>query len=561
MFATYQNPIYDYCKSPDQEASSPVHHPLIIVGAGPIGLAAALEANLQGIPAVVLDDNNTVSIGSRAVCYSKRALEILDRLGCARRILDKGITWQVGKVFFQDKLVTRFDLLPEEGHEHPAFVNLQQYYLEEFMVDQLAEKDNVEIRWKNKVVGVENHDGDPDQPVLITVETPDGSYQMTSDWLIVADGANSPIRTMLDLPIHGKVFGDTFLSADIVMKHEHPLERWFAFDPQDNPGRSTLLHRQADDVWRISFQLGRGADHEEEGKPENVRARVRAMMGEDIEFELEWTSVYTYRSRRMDHFRQGRVVFAGDAAHQVSPYGARGANSGFQDTDNLIWKLKLVMDGKAPDALIDSYCEEREFAADENLLHSTRSTDFISPESHVSKLFRNSVLELSQDYHFAKGLINSGRLSDAAVLTDSSLNTPDDGSFLCSMVPGAAMDDAPVKVGQHDGWLLNELGNHFQLLYFFENANEINEQTIEQLLSLQQGAIPVEPIVVVNTGKVAKGIKTLVDVRGMMTSRYDAQDGSCYLVRPDQHVAARWQQLNVNKVRQAVNIATCNQTR
>jgi len=559
MFATYKNPIYDYRKSIDQEASSPVHHPLIIVGAGPVGLAAALESNLHGIPAVVLDDNNTVSIGSRAVCYSKRALEILDRLGCAKRILDKGITWQVGKVFFQDKLVTRFDLLPEEGHQHPAFVNLQQYYLEEYMVDQLAEKENVDIRWNNKVIGVDNHDGDSNHPVLITVETPDGPYQMTTDWLIVADGANSSVRTMLNLPIHGKVFGDTFLSADIIMKHEHPLERWFAFDPQDNPGRSTLLHRQADDVWRISFQLGRGADHEEEGKPENVRARVAAMMGEDIEFELEWTSVYTYRSRRMDHFRQGRVIFAGDAAHQVSPYGARGANSGLQDTDNLIWKLKLVMDGKAPDALIDSYCEEREFAADENLLHSTRSTDFISPESRVSKLFRNSVLELSKDYHFAKGLINSGRLSDSAVLTHSSLNTPDDGSFMCNMVPGAAMDDAPVIVGHEKDWLLNELGNHFQLLYFFENANEINEQTIDQLLSLQQGEIPVEPIVVVNSGKAAKGIKTLLDVRGKLTSRYDAQDGNCYLARPDQHVAARWQRLNVNKVRQAVKTATCNQ--
>ena len=558
MFATYKNPIYDYRKSSDQEASPPVHHPLIIVGAGPVGLAAALESDLQGIPAVVLDDNNTVSIGSRAVCYSKRALEILNRLGCAKRILDKGITWQVGKVFFQDKLVTRFDLLPEEGHENPAFVNLQQYYLEEYMVDQLAENENIEIRWKNKVVSVENHDGDLDQPVLITVETPDGPYQMTTDWLIVADGANSSVRTMLDLPIHGKVFGDTFLSADIVMKHEHPLERWFTFDPPDNPGQSTLLHRQADDVWRISIQLGRGADHEEEGKPENVRARVRAMMGEDIEFELEWTSVYTYRSRRMDHFRQGRVVFAGDAAHQVSPYGARGANSGFQDTDNLVWKLKLVMDGKAPDALIDSYCEEREYAADENLLHSTRSTDFISPESRVSKLFRNSVLELSQDHHFAKGLINSGRLSDAAVLTDSSLNTPDDGSFLCNMVPGAAMDDAPVKVGQHDGWLLSELGNRFQLLYFHEDANEINEQRIEQLLSLQQGDIPVQPILVVNSGRGVKRIKTLVDVRSMMTTRYDAQDGTCYLVRPDQHIAARWQQLDVNTVRQAVKTATCN---
>ncbi|MEH6469840.1 MAG: FAD-dependent monooxygenase, partial [Halopseudomonas sp.] len=386
MFLTYENPVYDYIKSADQQSTEIAHHPLVIVGAGPIGLASGLDAGVHGIPAVILDDNNTVSVGSRAVCYSKRALEVLDRLGCAKRMVDKGVTWQVGKVFFKDELVTSFDLLPEEGHEQPAFINLQQYYLEEYMVDRTNELDNIDIRWKNKVTGVENN-GDI---VKVTIDTPDGPYQITTDWLIVADGANSAVRSMLGLAMRGKAFEDRFLIADIIMKADFPPERWFSFDPSYHKGQSTLLHSQSDDVWRLDFQLGWDKDPEEEKKPENIIPRVKAMMGDDVEFELEWASVYTFMCRRMDRFRDGRVIFAGDAAHQVSPFGARGANSGFQDTDNLLWKLKLVMDGKAPDALIDTYCDEREFAADENLLNSTRSTDFISPKSKTSLRFRDA---------------------------------------------------------------------------------------------------------------------------------------------------------------------------
>ncbi|OMH33581.1 FAD-dependent oxidoreductase [Motiliproteus sp. MSK22-1] len=566
MFLTYENPVYEYTKSPDQNSLAPAHHPLVIVGAGPIGMGAALDAHLQGIPAVVLDDNNTVSVGSRAVCYSKRALEILNRLGCARRMVEKGVTWKVGKVFFQDELVTSFDLLPEEGHEIPAFINLQQYYLEEYMVDGLKDSDNVEIRWKNKVVDVENHsaagaqDGTDhqDKPITLTIETPDGPYQITTDWLIVADGANSSVRNMLDLAMRGKVFEDRFLIADIVMKAEFPPERWFSFDPSYHPNQSTLLHRQSDNVWRLDFQLGWDKDPEEEKKPENIIPRVKAMMGEDVDFELEWASVYTFMCRRMDRFRQGRVIFAGDAAHQVSPFGARGANSGLQDTDNLLWKLKLVMEGKAPDALIDSYCDEREYAADENLLNSTRSTDFITPKSKVSKLFRDSTLELSKEYHFAQKLVNSGRLSDAAFLTESVLNTADRDNFAGNMVPGAVMDDAPIEGDQQERWALNVFGNRFQLLYFIDNASTLDEQTAKQLSSLEQGDIPVQAVVVATSGTAPQNLKTVIDIKGMLATRYDAQNGTCYLARPDQHVAARWRSFELPNVQKAVKTATCN---
>ena len=551
MFLTYQNPVYDYVKSPDQEVGTTAHHPVIVVGAGPIGMGAAIDAGIHDLDVLVLDDNNTVSVGSRAVCYSKRALEILDRLGCAERMVDKGVTWNVGKVFFQDELVTQFDLLPEQGHKNPAFINLQQYYLEEYMVDRINELDNVEVRWKNKVTEVNNED----DIVKISVETPDGVYTLTCDWLIVADGANSGIRQQMGLESSGKVFEDRFLIADIVMKAGFPPERWFSFDPSYHRGQSTLLHRQSDDVWRLDFQLGWDKDPVEEKKPQNVIPRVKAMLGEDVEFELEWASVYTFQCRRMEKFCHGRVLFAGDAAHQVSPFGARGANSGLQDTDNLIWKLKLVIDGKAPQSLLSSYGEEREFAADENIMNSTRATDFITPKSRVSKQFRNATLSLSKRFHFAQKLTNSGRLSDPAVLYESTLNSLDKGEFDSDLVAGAVMSDAPVKTGDGQEWLLNVLGNRFQLLYF---SDENNTDQVNQLKALREADIPVEPLLVVRQGKNITDVVVVEDCEGLIAERCDAKPGTAYLLRPDQHVIARWRSLDVNLVKQALSRATTN---
>ncbi len=558
MFLTYENPVYEYRKTADQSAAEPAHHPLIVVGAGPIGMGAALDAAVQGMDVLVLDDNNTVSVGSRAVCYSKRALEILDRLGCADRMIDKGVTWKVGKVFFQDELVHQFDLLPQPGHKIPAFINLQQYYLEEYMVDRMRDFDRLEVRWKNKVVAVE-----PDEDgVLLTVDTPDGEYRLRCDWLIVADGANSDVRGMLGLESSGKIFEDRFLIADIVMKAGFPSERWFNFDPSYHRGQSTLLHKQSDNVWRLDFQLGWDKDPEEEKKPENIIPRVKAMLGDDVEFELEWASVYTFQCRRMPRFRQGRVIFTGDAAHQVSPFGARGANSGLQDTDNLLWKLKLVMQGKAPERLLDSYCDEREFAADENILNSTRSTDFITPKSKVSRRFRDETLKLAKRFDFAKKLVNSGRLSDTAVLTDSPLNTPDEADFASNLVPGAVIDDAPVR-GRIDGhdidWLLNALDSRFHLLLFVEDAVDLDDELRADLHRLEQGPIPVHPILIAREPIEVEGFDSLEDVEGLVAERCDARPGSVYLLRPDQHVAARWRAFDATRLREALARATAQQ--
>jgi 3-(3-hydroxy-phenyl)propionate hydroxylase len=559
MLGTYRQPVFPYRRSADQTAPRAVHHPVIVVGAGPVGLAAALDCAIHGIATVVLDEDDTVSVGSRAVCYAKRALEVLDRLGCGEPIAARGVSWNLGKVYFHDRLVYSFDLLPEEGHRRPAFVNLQQYHFEEAMLERVLREPSIDLRWKNRVIGIEQGASG----VAVRIETPDGEYTLTCDWLIACDGARSPVRHMLGLESKGQVFKDHFLIADLVLKDaDFPVERRFWFDPPFHRNQSCLMHKQADDVWRIDFQLGWDTDVEAEKRPERVIPRIKAMLGDDVQFDLAWVSVYTFQCRRMDRFRHGRVLFAGDAAHQVSPFGARGANSGIQDTDNLAWKLALVMAGKAPEALVDSYCDEREAAADENILNSTRSTDFITPKSATSRVFRDAVLELARDLPFARTLVNSGRLSVPAVLSGSRLNTPDtDFAGVGGIAPGRVAADAPVMHHGRRHWLLEYLGNRFNGVLFVQGG-ELDASTAEALASLAHDPIPVRTLVVAPHGRPLKvvplGCDCIEDVDGLLEHRYDLQPGTFHLLRPDQHVVARWRSFDQAAVRRAVRRATCN---
>lgn len=529
MFSTYKAPTYPYVQSLEQKQGEVKRHKLVIVGAGPVGLTAALDAAKHGMACVLLDDNNTVSVGSRAVCYAKRPLEIWDRLGVGERMADKGVGWNIGKVYFKDNLSYQFDLLPEAGNKMPAMINLQQYYLEEYLVEAVARSPDVDVRWKHKIIALEQKD----DYVTLTVQTPDGVFHMESDWVIACDGANSGMREMVGAEFTGQFFQDRFLIADIVMDAVYPPERWFWFDPPFHPQQSALLHRQPDNVWRLDFQLGWEADAEEEKKPEKIIPRVRAMLGDDRKFELEWASVYQFACRRIDKFRYGRILFAGDSAHQVSPFGARGANTGVQDADNLIWKLKLVVENDAPPALIDSYDEERAFAADDNLLNSTRATDFISPKSEPSRLYRDAVLQLAQDCPFARSLVNSGRLSVPTPYLNSSLNTPDEDDFKGKMLPGTNCADAPVKISGQDGWFLNQIGGDFVLLCFgYTPASSVRFGLVEA------------KILVVG--------RDIEDAAGELARRYDAQQGTIYLIRPDQHIAGRWRVFDEAKASRAL---------
>jgi 3-(3-hydroxy-phenyl)propionate hydroxylase len=544
--------IFEFRTPPELTGQTRSRYPVVIVGAGPVGLAAAIDLGLRGVRTLLIDEDSKLSEGSRAICFAKRTLEILDRLGCGDRAVEKGVVWNVGKVFFHDRRLYQFDLLPEAGHKRPAFINLQQFYLERYLIERMLETGHVEARWRSKAVAVaQGANG-----VTVTVDTPGGHYRVECDYLLACDGARSPVRGLLGLEARGQVFRDRFLIADVKMEAPFPTERWFWFDPPFHPGQSVLLHKQADNVWRIDFQLGWDADPEAERKPERVIPRIQAMLGPDRPFSLEWVSVYTFRCQRMDRFRHGRVLFVGDSAHQVSPFGARGANSGIQDADNLVWKLSLVLDGLAPDSLLDSYDVERIAAADENILNSTRSTDFITPKSRVSHAFRDATLQLAERHEFARKLVNSGRLSTPTSYIHSPLNSADLDAFAGRVPPGAPALDAPVARLDGDGWLVDHLGGRFVALYVTGPHHPPPESLLEGIHGLRVG---VDAAVIAPQGQplpsVADDLTALADREGLFAQRYDATPGSVYLFRPDQHLAARFRRLDHNRLRDALERA------
>jgi len=482
------------------------HHAVLIVGAGPVGLTIALDLGQRGHKVVVVNQFDFISGGSKAICLGKRTLDIWHRLGVAERMVEKGVIWNIGKVFRGDLAdpVFEFDMLPVKDQQMPGFINLQQYYIEEYLVDEIAKYPNIDLRWGQMVT-----DFDKDARRL-TIDTFSGEYTATADWILACDGSRSPIRNMMGLDFEGRIFEDNFLIADVKFQEERPSERWFWFDPPWG-GASALLHKQPDDIWRLDFQLGWDIDREAAIKPENVAPYVEGMIGSDIPYEEEWYSIYTFQCRRMARFVHDRVIFAGDSAHLVSPFGARGCNGGIADADNLAWKLDAVLNG-ADEALIETYNTEAIITADENILNSTRSTDFMTPKSDVSHAFRNAVLDLASDYEFARPFINSGRLSTPVSYPDSQLALPDQDAWAGGIRAGSPAIDAPLG----NGWLLQHLGSEWKLVA----ANPIENAPL--------------PVVLLDSD--------------LAKSRYDLENGGAYLIRPDQYVAGRWKHFEASKL-------------
>jgi 3-(3-hydroxy-phenyl)propionate hydroxylase len=506
---------FGYRRHADQGCRDAAHHPVVIVGAGPVGLTLALDLAQRGQNVVLLDDADRIGEGSRAICFSKRSLEVWDRLGVAKPMVEKGVVWQVGRIFSGDALLYQFDLLPEVGHKMPAFINLQQYHAEAFLVDRVQQAPEIDLRWRNKVSAIDKHN----DHVALTIDTPDGPYKLAASYAVACDGARSSMRGMVGADFQGQVFEDQFLIADVKMTAAFPTERWFWFDPPFHAGKSALLHRQPDDIWRIDLQLSRDADAAVERLPAHVRPRIAKMLGHE-QFEFEWISIYKFQCRRMQKFLHDRVIFAGDAAHQVSPFGARGANSGIEDAENLGWKLAMVLRGDASSALLGSYDVERGAAADENIRESTRSTDFMAPPTEQEARLRRAVLSLANETEFGKRMINGGRLSMPSIY-DSPLSTPDRDSWAAGPRPGTHMPDAPLA-GAH-GFLTEAFAANGRGFTLVESANGVAADVPDGVAHLRIGAdCP------------------LRDEAGLFAKRYDATPGAAYLLRPDGYVAARF---------------------
>jgi len=506
-----------------------------IVGAGPVGLTTALGLAALGVRSVVLAAEQQVCEGSRAIVFTRRSLEILQQVGVSERVLARGLPWRCGNSFYRDQRVFRLEAPHDADERFHPMTNLQQQVLEDILLEAAVATGLVEVRWGNRVTGVQQVDRDV---ARLAVDTPGGPYALDADWVVAADGARSVLRQSLGLRLEGDAYEGRFVIADIRIDLPLPTERLAFFDPAWNPGNTVLMHREPDGMWRIDYQLPPGESPEQALVPERLRERIDAHLASigqgHLPWALDWSSVYSARTMTLPAYVHGRVLFAGDAAHQVSPFGARGANSGIQDADNLGWKLDAVLAGTAPERLLDSYGEERVFAADENIRNSTRSTDFITPKSRASRLLRDAVLSLARTEPFARRLVNSGRLSMPTPYPDSPLSTPDASPFDGGIPPGTNCADAPVLRGGRAGWLLDELPEGYVVLAFGERP----------------------ACEAVSVGRVRARVLTvgvdLADPQGLVARRYDARPGTVYLIRPDRYVAARWRDVDAPRIAAAL---------
>jgi len=408
----YELPSWPFAAPPELGSATRHRHPVVIAGGGLAGLTLACDLAQRGVAVVLLDDDDTVGVrgaSSRGICYAQKSLELFDRLGVYERIRAKGITWSVGRTFSGADEVYNFNLDDDSLSEQPPFINLQQFYLEWFLVERILALDAHAIRWKSSVDRIENGEGG----VVVHVDTPAGGYTLEADWFVDATGANSRIRNAMGLEVNASRGTDRWCITDVKFKKPFAVERWTWIDAPFNEGRAVWQHLMADDVWRLDYQMSEDADPEAISRPEVAGARLRAQLGADVEFEFVWIGPYQYRDHLLERFRVGRTLFIGDAAHVVSPFGARGGNNGIQDAGNLGWKLALVLQGRAGVALLDSYHAERHPAAVENLKVTSRTTRFLAPPSAAERRIRQAVVDLARTHPFARKLANTGRMAQA----------------------------------------------------------------------------------------------------------------------------------------------------
>jgi 2-polyprenyl-6-methoxyphenol hydroxylase-like FAD-dependent oxidoreductase len=391
-----------------------------IVGAGAVGLTLAGRLAQHGVAATLFEaESDPVRIGSRAICMQRETLEIWQRLGIGQEVADRGIQWRVGRTYYRGRELFSVEL-PTSDEHFPPFVNISQAEVEE-RLEARARELGVEVRRGHRLIDlVQDTDG-----VSATLDTADGQIKERFDYLVGADGAHSGVRHAIGIGFAGHTFGDRFLIADVRVRLPFTNERHFHFDPPWNPSRQVLLHPQPDGVWRIDWQVPAETDVDDEQRSARLEARIRAVIGADADYELIWLTGYRFSQRLADAFRRGRVFLAGDAAHVMSPFGARGLNSGVADVENLAWKLAAVLDG-APDALLDSYEAERRPAARENLDATNATMRFLTPHGPMRRAWRNLVLRMAPRSGWFRRRVNSGRLAEP---TRYPFDGPEDASL------------------------------------------------------------------------------------------------------------------------------------
>lgn len=521
--------------------------PVVIAGAGPIGLVAALALAQQGVRCVLLESERQVSEGSRAIVFTRRSMEILQQVGVADRISQNGLPWRFGNSIYKGHRVFRMEAPHDADDRFFPMINLQQQYLEEYLIDAVQAQPRIDLRWGNRVTEVAQHaDG-----AQLTVDTPEGPYTLDTDWLVAADGARSGIRGLLGLKLEGASYEGRFVIADIRVDLPLPTERLAFFDPDWNPGNTVLMHREPHGIWRIDYQLPPDETPEQALAPESLKARIDAqlaMIGHaGVPWALDWSSVYSARALTLPDYVHGRVLFAGDAAHMLPIFGVRGANTGWQDAQGLMWRLAWVVRGLAPCGLLQSYSQERVGAAREIIDEAGKSTRFMTPPTRGFRLLRDAVLSLSLSQPFV-GPLYHWRTSRPHEYTHSTLNASGDDNLLFKAGPGLGAPPQNVQLGPDD-FLLDHLGHSAHLLWFGGQAEALPPDLRAEVDKARARGLPLQVVAVGATGPVPGADLVLPDPRGQMRMRYGVHaHGAAYLLRPDQHVCARWMSLDATRL-------------
>lgn len=546
----YALPEYPFREPPELRSGQPGHHPVVIVGGGITGLTMACALAQYGIAAVLLDEDNTVGVkgaSSRGICYTQKSLEIFHRLGIYERIAAKGVQWSVGRTFAGKDEVYSFDLRQQSTFNlssQPPFINIQQFYIEGYLVERIYELGHVELRWKNRVTGFAQ-DG---SGTALTVETPAGSYRIRADYVIDATGSHSPFRKWVGASVTARKGDDRWCIADVRFSKHPPVERHTWVEAPFNENRAVWQHLMGDNVWRIDYQMAPDADPAQVSREDVVRERLARQFGAECEVEVVWVGPYAYRSECIDAMRHGRVFFMGDAAKVVSPFGARGGNTGIADADNLAWKLAAVLQGRAAPALLESYHQERHEAARQNVQVTNRTARFLRPATPVEKLFRDAALSLARQHVFARQFVNTGRMAVANPYTRSGA---------CDATGGLSVQNVGFAWPDGSKGVVNDLlrwadGRLLVLLF-----GDAPREALQRLRRLAETA-PVCAVQVLGTDERPGALEHVRDPKGHLQGACHVFGHAWALVRPDAYVAATGESVNaalVHAVGQALGTA------
>lgn len=320
--------------------TEPAIEPVLVIGNGPVGQSAALLLAAWAIPVILLDARPARDpIGSKAICQQRDVLDIWAHVGAGEQIAAEGLTWTRAVTLYRGRELFTQGFVDRGHSPFPPFVNISQSRTEQILDERIAAQPLIDVRWGHRVTGIAQDESGITLRCAIGMQTDTGASDrfetITGSYALACVGARGDlVRGLLGLELAGTTFADQFLICDV--RTDLPdwvHERRFHFDPEWNPGRQVLIHPCPDSTFRIDWQVPPEYDLAAEEASGALDARIRRVIGER-DYEIVWKSVYRFHSRLVTRMRVGRVLLAGDAAHLVAPFGARGLNSGVPDAEN-----------------------------------------------------------------------------------------------------------------------------------------------------------------------------------------------------------------------------------